>query len=90
MLVLLSYAFTLIDLDKYAMKEIFFKLKNKDLYDDYESILKDLKANKDIDWDKSIFKEFQNTKKGIALSNKISSGVAEEFAKSLKEWGVFI
>lgn len=74
------------DLDKYAMKEIFFKLKNKDLYDDYESILKDLKANKDIDWDKSIFKEFQNTKKGIALSNKISSGVAEEFAKSLKEW----
>ncbi|WP_158655012.1 PBECR2 nuclease fold domain-containing protein [Helicobacter rappini] len=75
------------DLDEYAMKEIFFKLKNKDLYDDYESILKDLKANKDIDWDKSIFKEFQNTEKGIALSNnKISSGVAEDFAKSLKEW----
>ena len=75
------------DLDKYAMKEIFFKLKNKDLYDDYESILKALKANKDIDWDKSIFKEFQNTEKGIALSNnKISSGVAEDFAKSLKEW----
>ena len=75
------------DLDQYAMKEIFFKVKNKDLYDDYESILKDLKANKDIDWDKSIFKEFQNTEKGIALSNnKISSGVAEDFAKSLKEW----
>ncbi|WP_304150096.1 hypothetical protein, partial [Helicobacter bilis] len=75
------------DLDQYAMKEIFFKLKNKDLYDDYESILKELKANKDIDWDKSIFKEFQNTEKSIALSNnKISSGVAEDFAKSLKEW----